>query len=80
MAKVDVNGKKAHPLFEWLKSEKKGLLGGRIQWNFTKFLIGRDGAVIDRYSPKTEPADLAAAVRAALTEQGPAAGGSPSAA
>lgn len=65
-AKVDVNGDDAHPLFEWLKSEKKGLLGGRIKWNFTKFLVGRDGQVIGRYSPKTEPADLADDVRAAL--------------
>jgi glutathione peroxidase len=58
-AKVDVNGKDAHPLFEWLRSEKSGLLGGRIKWNFTKFLIGRDGAVVSRHAPTTEPAKLA---------------------
>ena len=58
-AKVDVNGKEAHPLFTWLRKEKSGLLGGRINWNFTKFLIGRDGAVISRHSPTTEPAKLA---------------------
>ncbi len=65
-AKVDVNGDAAHPLFEWLKSEKTGLLGGRIKWNFTKFLVGRDGRVIDRYAPNTDPADLADDIRAAL--------------
>ena len=54
-AKVDVNGKDAHPLFTWLKGEKKGLLGGKIKWNFTKFLVGRDGQVIERYAPTTEP-------------------------
>ena len=58
-AKVDVNGKQAHPLFEWLRGEKSGLLGGRIKWNFTKFLIGRDGVVVSRHAPTTEPAKLA---------------------
>jgi glutathione peroxidase len=66
-AKVDVNGAAAHPLFTWLKGEKGGLLGDRIKWNFTKFLVGRDGRVIERYAPNTEPADLADDVRAALT-------------
>ncbi len=66
-AKVDVNGADAHPLFTWLKGEKGGLLGDRIKWNFTKFLVGRDGRVIERYAPNTEPADLADDVRAALT-------------
>ncbi len=66
-AKVDVNGDDAHPLFTWLKGEKGGLLGDRIKWNFTKFLVGRDGRVIERYAPNTEPADLADDVRAALT-------------
>ena len=66
-AKIDVNGGEAHPLFEWLKSETKGLLGGRVQWNFTKFLVGRDGQVIGRYAPTTEPADLADDIRAALS-------------
>lgn len=65
-AKIDVNGDDAHPLFEWLKSETKGLLGGRVKWNFTKFLVGRDGQVITRYAPTTEPADLADDIRAAL--------------
>ena len=66
-AKIDVNGDDAHPLFEWLKSETKGLLGGRVKWNFTKFLVGRDGRVIGRYAPTTEPADLADDIRAALS-------------
>jgi glutathione peroxidase len=65
-AKVDVNGDDAHPLYEWLKDEKTGVLGSRIKWNFTKFLVGRDGRVIERYAPNCEPADLAGDVRAAL--------------
>jgi glutathione peroxidase len=65
-AKVDVNGDDEHPLFGWLKSERRGLLGGRIKWNFTKFLVGRDGQVLQRYAPNTEPAALADDVRAAL--------------
>jgi glutathione peroxidase len=65
-AKIDVNGDDEHPLFAWLKSQKKGRLGGRIKWNFTKFLVGRDGRVIARYSPQTEPAAIADDVRAAL--------------
>ncbi len=65
-AKVDVNGKDAHPLFTWLKDEKKGLLGGKIKWNFTKFLVGRDGQVLKRYAPNTEPKDIADDIRAAL--------------
>ncbi|KAB7743947.1 redoxin domain-containing protein [Nostocoides sp. F2B08] len=65
-AKVDVNGSDADPLFEWLKSEKGGLLGDRIKWNFTKFLVGRDGQVIERYAPQTDPADLTEDIEAAL--------------
>jgi glutathione peroxidase len=65
-AKVDVNGSGADPLFEWLKSEKGGLLGDRIKWNFTKFLVGRDGRVLERYAPQTNPADLAEDIEAAL--------------
>ena len=65
-AKVDVNGEDAHPLWEWLKSEKGGVLGSRIKWNFTKFLVGRDGGVIERYAPNTEPADIAADIEKAL--------------
>jgi len=65
-SKVEVNGSGAHPLYRWLRSEKGGLLGGRVKWNFTKFLIGRDGRVIGRYSPTTKPEKIAADVEKAL--------------
>ena len=66
-AKVDVNGADAHPLFKHLTSEKKGLLGtGAIKWNFTKFLIGKDGRVIERYAPTTAPEDLIKDIEKAL--------------
>ena len=65
-AKIDVNGAQAHPLWKWLRSEKGGLLGSQIKWNFTKFLIGRDGQVIKRYAPTTTPSELAADIEAAL--------------
>ncbi len=65
-SKVDVNGDNAHPLFDWLKSQQGGLLGDRIKWNFTKFLIGKDGQVLGRYAPKTTPAKLADDIEAAL--------------
>jgi len=65
-AKVDVNGDDAHPVFEWLKDEKSGLLGGKIKWNFTKFLVGRDGQVLERFSPTTEPAKLTGSIESAL--------------
>ena len=74
-----VNGDDAHPVFEWLKSQKKGLLGGRIKWNFTKFLIGRDGQVIDRFAPNTEPEAIADDIRAALAAGAPEVGGVPGA-
>ena len=54
-AKIDVNGKDAEPLFQFLKKEKGGFLGDDIKWNFTKFLISRDGTVVDRYAPATKP-------------------------
>ena len=66
-AKVDVNGADAHPLFKHLTSEKKGLLGSSaIKWNFTKFLIGKDGSVIERYAPTTAPEDLIKDIEKAL--------------
>ena len=65
-AKIDVNGASAHPVYRWLRTEKGGLLGSAIKWNFTKFLIGRDGTVLRRYAPSVEPADLRADIRAAL--------------
>lgn len=67
-AKVDVNGDNVHPLWAWLKDEKGGLLGDRIKWNFTKFLIGRDGQVIDRYAPQTKPEDLTGDIEKALAQ------------
>lgn len=68
-AKVDVNGSDAHPLFVWLRSEAKGALGSsRIKWNFTKFLIGRDGTVRHRYGSTTTPSSIAADIEAALAE------------
>lgn len=67
MAKVEVNGGDAHPLFQWLKTEAPGLLGSKaIKWNFTKFLVGRDGRVIRRYAPQDAPEKLAGDVEAAL--------------
>ncbi len=59
MDKIDVNGAGAPPLYDWLKKEAPGLLGSRgIKWNFTKFLIGRDGKVVRRYAPTDKPADI----------------------
>ena len=67
MEKVDVNGDHAHPLFKWLKTEAPGLLGSEaIKWNFTKFLVGKDGRVIKRYASMDAPAKLAADIEAAL--------------
>jgi glutathione peroxidase len=67
MGKIEVNGSGAHPLWQWLKGEKPGLLGTEaIKWNFTKFLIGRDGQVIKRYAPQDEPEKLAKDIEAAL--------------
>ncbi len=65
-AKIDVNGDQAHPLFAWLRRERGGLFGNRIKWNFTKFLLGRDGRVIARYAPTTKPEKIAADIEAAL--------------
>ena len=67
MEKIDVNGSGAHPLFKHLTEEAPGLLGSKaVKWNFTKFLIGKDGAVIKRYAPTDTPASLAKDVEAAL--------------
>ena len=54
-AKIKVNGKEADPLYVWLKDQRSGPLGKRIEWNFAKFLIGRDGQVLERFSSKTDP-------------------------
>ncbi len=67
MAKVQVNGAAAHPLWVWLKGQAPGFLGTEgIKWNFTKFLVGRDGQVIRRYAPNDTPASLRADIEAAL--------------
>ncbi|AZS21310.1 MULTISPECIES: glutathione peroxidase [unclassified Caulobacter] len=67
MSKIDVNGADAHPLYKFLKKEQKGVLGTEaIKWNFTKFLIGKDGQVVDRFAPTVKPEDLKVAVEALL--------------
>ena len=67
MAKIDVNGPAADPLYQWLSSEAPGLLGSKaIKWNFTKFLVGKDGQVIKRYAPTDAPAALAKDIEKAL--------------
>lgn len=67
MAKVEVNGDKAEPFYQYLKSASPGLLGSEaIKWNFTKFLIGRDGKVLERYAPQTTPEALASDIEKAL--------------
>ncbi|TWI12083.1 glutathione peroxidase [Aerolutibacter ruishenii] len=66
-AKIDVNGDAAHPLWKWLKDEKGGFLGiDAIKWNFTKFLVGRDGRVLKRFAPNEKPESLSADIEAAL--------------
>ncbi|MEW4451716.1 glutathione peroxidase [Bremerella sp. JC817] len=64
--KTLVNGGEAHPIFQWLKSKLPGMLGSRIKWNFTKFLLGRDGKPLQRFAPTTKPDKLEPAVREAL--------------
>ncbi len=67
MEKIDVNGSAAHPLYKWLTAEAPGLLGLKaIKWNFTKFLVGKDGQVIQRYAPTDAPKSLAKDIEKAL--------------
>jgi glutathione peroxidase len=67
MGKIDVNGPRAHPLYKWLSAEAPGFLGSKsIKWNFTKFLVGKDGQVIKRYAPTDKPAAIANDVKKAL--------------
>ncbi len=69
MAKVDVNGPQAHPLWQWLTAEAPGLLGSQaVKWNFTKFLVGKDGKVIRRYAPTDKPQSLRKDIEAALAK------------
>ena len=65
-SKIEVNGSGAHPVYSWLREQKGGVLGNKIKWNFTKFLIGRDGQVIKRYAPTTKPERIADDIEAAL--------------
>lgn len=70
MAKIDVNGDNAHPLYQWMSKEAPGLLGTKaIKWNFTKFLIGRDGQVVKRYAPTDTPQSIAQDIEAELARQ-----------
>lgn len=67
MSKIEVNGAKAHPIYQWLKQEKPGILGTElIKWNFSKFLLGKDGQVIHRYAPNDKPEALRSDIEAAL--------------
>ena len=66
MEKIEVKGSGAAPLYQWLTEHKPGLLGKSIKWNFTKFLVGRDGEVIKRYAPMDKPESLARDIEAAL--------------
>ena len=67
MAKIDVNGSDADPVYQWLTSQAKGFLGSKsIKWNFTKFLVGRDGEVLERFGSQDEPAKMAKSIEAAL--------------
>lgn len=65
-AKVDVNGENAHPVWKWLKQTQNGRFGEDIGWNFTKFLVGRDGQVLQRFGPQQTPAEIADEVTEAL--------------
>jgi len=66
MAKIEVNGPGTHPVFAWLKKKAPGLIGSNIKWNFTKFLVSRDGTKVKRYAPAVEPKALAADIEKAL--------------
>lgn len=65
-AKIDVNGENASPLYRFLKGEKGGIIGSAIKWNFTKFLVDKDGNVVDRFAPQKTPEDLRPAIEALL--------------
>jgi glutathione peroxidase len=65
-SKVDVNGDNQEPLFEYLKEQKKSLLGSKIKWNFTKFLVDREGKVVGRFEPTTEPSQIDVKIAALL--------------
>ena len=72
MSKVKVNGADAHPLWKWLTAEAPGILGSKsVKWNFTKFLVGRDGKVLKRYAPTDKPESITADIEAALAAKDP---------
>lgn len=66
--KIDVNGENASPLYKWLKKEKGGIFGNAIKWNFTKFLVSRNGKVVARYSPTTPPAKIEGKIKELLSK------------
>ncbi len=66
MSKIEVNGKGADPLYVWLKKQGPGALGNSIKWNFTKFLVGKDGTSVQRFASKTEPKDLKSSIEEVL--------------
>ncbi|MGB4407015.1 MAG: glutathione peroxidase [Sphaerochaeta sp.] len=66
MSKIEVNGKGAHPLYVWLKKQAPGVLGSSIKWNFTKFLVGKDGKSVERFASKTEPEELKTSIEGVL--------------
>ena len=68
-ARLDVNGEQTHPLYKWLKQEQSGLLGGTIKWNFTKFLVNRQGHVVKRYAPQTDPKNIEKDILTLLNEE-----------
>jgi len=67
-SKIEVNGDNADPLYKWLKSEKGGLLGDKIKWNFTKFLVDKQGTVVERFAPTTTPEIIAADIERELAK------------
>ncbi len=67
--KIEVNGDGAHPLYQWLRQEKGGLLGDAIKWNFTKFLVAPDGEVVKRYAPTTAPEKLSGDIEKAIDKR-----------
>ena len=69
-AKIDVNGRNAHPLFQWLRSAAPGVLGNAVKWNFTKFLVARDGTTVRRYAPDKDPATMASEIEDLLKAGG----------
>jgi glutathione peroxidase len=69
-AKIDVNGSDTHPVFKFVKEHSDAMLGSRIKWNFTKFLVSPDGSTVQRFAPTTNPADLAPVIKKLLTQNG----------